>query len=292
MSEEKKIEPTKDVQPKVDNSKLIPDPPAPVEEITEVSKDKSGFQGAKKDEEKGTETVLQKSYNELEKKLGTQGKELGDFKNFFQEISPLLDKLDAQPELVQAIIDGKIDGSLAKAAIEGKISISEAEAVTKANEEVKKEIGKEEYSKLKPEEIEKKITEKVSNDVKKLGEEITKNVTKNVKKTSDEAEEMRDYKESIDKFIKDTKDFPEYAEEINKWIDEHPEQDDIKIAYDVVKGRALQKKLEENSEVAKGEAAKAIAANAAGGGSQGATVVNDKSIVDQLIGNTSNPNTL
>ena len=288
MSEEKKIEPTKDVQPEVDNSKLIPDPPAPVEEITEVSKDKSGFQGAKKDEEKGTETVLQKSYNELEKKLGSQGKELGDFKNFFKEISPLLDKLDAQPELVQAIIDGKIDGSLAKAAIEGKISISEAEAVTKANEEVKKEVGKEEYSKLTPSEIEDKINEKVS----KLGEEITKNITKNVKKTTDEAKEMRDYKISIDNFIKDTKDFPEYAEEINKWIDEHPEQDDIKIAYDVVKGRALQKKLEENSEVAKGEAAKAIAANAAGGGSQGATVVDDKSIVDQLIGNTSNPNTL
>ena len=288
MSEEKKIEPIEEVKTTTDNSNLIPDPLVPVEETTTGKGEKSGFQEAPTDEVKGGKTPLEKSYAELEKRLGTQGKELGDFKSFFKEISPLLDKLDAQPELVQAIIDGKIDGSLAKAAIEGKISIEDAETVTKAHEEVKKEVGEKEYEKLKPEELEQKITKKISADVKKLGEEISKKV----KKTSDEAEEMRDYKASVSKFITETEDFPVYAKKIDKWIKDHPNQHAIKIAYDVVKGQSLQEKAKEDSEVAKGEAAKSIAANAAGGGSQGTTVTDDKDIVDQLIGNTSNPNVL
>lgn len=289
MSEEKKIESGTGASA-TDNSNLIPDPKPPIEENTIVGGDKSGFKGAATDEGKKEETPLQKSYNELETKFGHQGKELGDFRSFFKEISPLLDKLDAQPELIQAIIDGKVDSSLAKAAVEGKISIQDAKAVTKAHEEIKKEVGKKDYEDLSPEQIEEKIlekvNEKVNENVKKLGE----NISKNVKKTTDEAEERREYSDSIDKFIEKTEDFPEYAEAINKWISDNPEQDDIKIAYRVVKGIALEKKAKENDKINQGEEAKKIAANAGGGGSQGGTVVNDKNIVDQFIGNSSNPN--
>jgi|GEM_PF-1659165 len=286
MSEEKKIEPGTEASG-MDNSNLIADPKPPVDDIIAGSKDKSGFKGTATDEEKSVEeSALQKSYKALEEKLGTQGEELGDYRKFFKEISPLLDKLDTQPELIQAIIDGKVDTSLAKAAINGKISIQDAKTVTEAHKEIKKEVGEKKYKELSPEEIEQKITERVSADVKKLGEDITKDV----KRASKEAEEKKDYSNKIDIFIKDTKDFPEYANDIYKWLDENPNQDDIKIAYSVVKGIALQKKAEELSDESKGEDAKKMASNASGGGSQGTTVTNDKSIVDELIGGKSNPN--
>lgn len=290
MSEEKKTEPGTGA-PATDNSNLIADPKSPNDDNNQTGGgDKSGFKGTPTDEDKkgskeskSEESKLQKSYEELESKLGKQGEELGDYRNFFKEISPLLDKLDEQPELVQAIIDGKVDTSLAKAASEGKISIQDAEAVTEAHKEVKKEVGEKKYKELSPEEIEQKIAGKVN--------ELKETLTKDVKKKSDEMEKMRDYKTSLDTFIKETKDFPEYADDIYKWLDEHPDQDDIKIAYNVVKGIALQKKSEEESDEEKGEAAKAIASNAAGGGSQGGTVTDNKDIADELIGGKSNPNT-
>lgn len=83
-------------------------------------------------------TDLKAQYEELQTKLGSQGQELGEYRQFFQGISPLLDKLDEQPELVQAIIDGKVNSELAKAAAEGKVQIEDAAIVSKAHEEVKK----------------------------------------------------------------------------------------------------------------------------------------------------------
>lgn len=81
-------------------------------------------------------------HKELESLVGRQGQELGEFRKFFADIAPLLDKLDKSPEIVQAIIDGNITGDLAKAAMEGKVSIEDAKVVSKAHEEVKKDLGK------------------------------------------------------------------------------------------------------------------------------------------------------
>ena len=75
-----------------------------------------------------------KDYGELESRLGQQGQELGEYRQFFQNISPLLDKLNQQPDLVQAIIDGKVDDSIAAAVMEGRIDIRDAAIVHQANE--------------------------------------------------------------------------------------------------------------------------------------------------------------
>ena len=228
------------------------------------------------------DVVSKEQYEELEKKLGTQGQELGEFREFFSQISPLLDKLDKQPELVQAIIDGKVDGDLAKAALEGKVSAPEAEAVSKAHEEVKKEVGKKEYEKMDPKDIEKLVSEKAKEMVSGIEERLKKNI--------DEVEEMRTFENRVNEFISKTDDFAEYASDIDKWFDEHPDQTDIEIAYNTVKGAALQEKAKEAQQKEEGEAAKNAAADAGGGPSQNATILSDEGAADKLIGSRSNPN--
>lgn len=288
MADEKKVESTPEVKPEVGSSaNLLPDPPKPAEDPKPA--ETVGGESGTTDGKKGTEeTVLKSTYEELEKKLGSQGEEMGGYKTFLKEISPLLDKLNEQPELVQAIVDGKVDTTLAKAALEGKISIAEAKTVSEAHEKVKEEVGKEKIKEMKPEEIEKKVAEKLSADMEKMGDKISATA----KKEREESEELREYKTSLDKFITETDDMAEYAEAMQEYADDHPELDDPKVIYNAVKGIALQKKADEDKEAGEGEDAKKVAANAAGGGSQGATVVQDKNVVDELISNKGNPNAL
>lgn len=227
-------------------------------------------------------------YEEAARKIGEQGTELGEFRTFFKNVSPLLDKLNDQPELIQAIIDGKIDSDLAKAAIEGKINLEEAKEVTEAHKEVKKELGQRAYDKASPDEIEKLISEKVSKLVSEKVEETKTTLQKNI----DENEILRNFENSIKEFITNTSDFKDYAEAIHRYLNDHPTIDDIEVAYKVVKGEALEKKIKEDETAKAGEAAKELAANAGGGASQGATIIEDKDIIDKLIAGRSNPNYL
>jgi len=50
----------------------------------------------------------------LENVITKQGQEIGEYRQFFADVAPLLDKLDKNPELVQAIINGNITPELAK----------------------------------------------------------------------------------------------------------------------------------------------------------------------------------
>jgi len=88
--------------------------------------------------------IDQEQYKNLESIVGKQGQELGEYRKFFDEVAPLLEKLDKNPDLVTAIIDGKVDSNLVKAAMEGKITIGEAQVISKANAEVKKDLGNKE----------------------------------------------------------------------------------------------------------------------------------------------------
>ena len=90
-------------------------------------------------EEKGQGgEVTPEMYKSLETKMGEMGQELGGYREFVQSITPLLEKLDASPQLVQAIIDGKIDSDLAQAVADGKVTIGDAAVVTEAAKEVEK----------------------------------------------------------------------------------------------------------------------------------------------------------
>ena len=215
---------------------------------------------------------VSKNYEELEKKLGTMGQELGEYRTFFNNIAPLLDKLDQSPELVQAILDGKIDKSLAQAVYDGKVNISDAAAVSQAAEQVKKDLGKN-YQGTSPEEITKMIEQKVNE----------------VRKEFEESANLKDFETRTQKFIENTPDFVEYSEKIDKWLDEH-DVTDIEIAYWAVKGKLSQEAATKKAEEDASERVKETLMNASGGGVTSRYAPDGTPIIDKLIAGRPNPN--
>lgn len=233
----------------------------------------------------GNDQFVPKSqYEELEKKIGAQGQELGEYREFMRGIEPLLDKLQGNDDLIQAIVDGHVTSELAQAVVEGKVKIEDATQVAQAHEEVKKDLGIKKYNQSSPEDIEKLISEKIRSEIDSF--------KKNIKGDIDDLEDRRKFEDSIQKFITNTSDFPEYAEDVTKWLDDHPEIYDIETAYYAVKGRKAAAVSKEEYERSSLEEAKRIASNAAGGGSMSTTYVEDKDMVSSLIAKSSNPNTL
>lgn len=222
--------------------------------------------------------IDRKQYEELEKKLGEQGKELGDFRKIYEGLSPLLDKLDAYPELVQMIMEGKITPELVSAISEGKVEPPEAKTVSQAHDEVKKEVGKDKYEAMKPMEIESLVAAKIEE------------ATKKIKQESNEKDEIRSFEDDLNRFVANTPDFAQYAEAIEQWFEQNPNQTDIRIAYRIVKAEDTERQAIAEAEKRKAEDAKNLAANAGGGASQSSAVIKDANIVDQFIAGKSNPN--
>lgn len=223
----------------------------------------------------GNVTVDKVQYDELFSKFGSQGKELGEYRQFFQNIAPLLDKLDQNPELVQGIIDGKIDKDLAKAIYEGRINVSDAQAVQQAHEQIKTEVGKEAYQSMTPAQVEKLVEAKADQIRKEL---------------SDKAD-FDAFQSSTQKFIESTSDFAEYADEIDKWLDKH-EVTDVSVAYYAVKGQLSEAAAKKAAEAAEGERAKDFVMNAQGGGVTAQFSSDGVALVDRLIAGRPNGNNL
>ena len=221
-----------------------------------------------------TQVDWEKQYKEIEQKFGTQGRELGEHREFLTSITPLLDKLEKSPELVQAILDGKIDATLAKAALEGKLTFGEAAAATAANAEVKAELGAEGYKAATPDEIGKMVAEKVSEAMRGI----------------EEKDEVRDFERKTDEFISSTPDFVTYADAIDKWLDAHPSVSDVDVAYYAVKGEMSMKDAKATADAAAAEIAKDMVLNAAGGGVTAQFTSDGTPIVDKLISGRPNPN--
>jgi len=231
--------------------------------------------------------VPKQQYEELEKKLGEQGSELGEARSFLNDIKPLLDELQTKPELAEAIVEGKFSPDLVEAIVNNKVKIEDATSVAQAHEEVKKELGKTAYGAASKDEIEAMINQKLS-DFEKKQQETTAKITKEISTV----EERRQFEQGVDEFVKNTSDFPEFAEDISQWFADHPDQYDISIAYDAVKGRRLAMDGKKAADVKTAEAAKDMALNAPGGTSSSAQIVNDEQDIDKLIGRASNPNVL
>lgn len=217
----------------------------------------------------------EKQYKELESKFGSQGKELGEYREFVQGLTPLFEKLDASPELVQAIVDGKIDGNYAKAALEGKLSIAQAQAATAAQAEVQSELSASGAKVATPEEIARLVEEKFAAKSREL----------------EERDEYREFERKTNEFIERTSDFADYADAIDKWIDEH-DVTDIEVAYYAVKGKLSEESARKAAEEAAAEEAKQIILNAGPGGVTAQGLADGKSLADQLIGGRVNPNLL
>lgn len=214
-----------------------------------------------------------KNYDELMSRFGQQGQELGEYRQFFQNISPLLDKLNQSPELVQAIIDGKVDGAIAQAVMEGRVDVRDAAIVQQANEQVKEKMGEEKYNLATPESIAKLVEAEVSK----------------VRKEFEERADLQTFQDYTQKFIEKTPDFQEYADEIDKWLDEH-DVSDIEVAYYAVKGQMSESNAKKAADAAAAERAKEVIANASGGGQTSQYSEDGTPLVDRLISGQRNPN--
>lgn len=224
------------------------------------------------------DVVGKAQYDELYKKFGEQGRELGDlrgYKEFYESIQPLLVKLEQNPEVVTAIIDGKIDSNLARAVVENRISVTEAAAVSQAHATVKEKLGKEGYDAASPDQV----ASLVEKEAQKIRSEIT------------EREEQRLFEETTQRFIANTPDFEKYAPEIDKWLDKH-DITDISVAYYAVKGQMSEKEAKEAADQAAADRQKEAMLNASGGGITAQYTPDGTPVVDTLIGGKSNPNSI
>jgi hypothetical protein len=213
------------------------------------------------------------NYEELAARFGQQGQELGEYRQFFQNISPLLDKLNQSPELVQAIVDGKVDSEIAQAVMEGRVDIRDAAIVQQANEQVKQKLGEEKYNLATPESVAKLVEAEVSK----------------VRKEFEERADLQTFQDYTQKFIEKTPDFQEYADEIDKWLDDH-DVSDIEVAYYAVKGQLSESKAQQLAEAAAAERAKEVVSNASGGGQSAQYASDGTPLVDKLISGQRNPN--
>jgi len=223
-------------------------------------------------ENQGQDATQTEAYKALESKLGEQGQELGEYRQFFQNVSPLLEKLDQNPELVQAILDDKIDSDLAKAVYEGKVTFTDAQAVTEAQKQVEEETTDKEKSTMTEEEINKRIEEKADA----------------IRKEMEEKAELDDFTSQTEEFINNTEDFSEYADEIDKWLDKH-DVTDIRVAYYAVKGEMSEAEAKKKAKENRADASREYVENAQGGGDASGDLPESGSTIDDLVGGPSNP---
>lgn len=224
--------------------------------------------------------VEKSTYDSLQQKLGEQGSELGELRGFYESIGPLLAKLDENPEVVDAILTGKIDSSLVKSITDGTLSPQGAQAVTQAHTEVKEELGTKAYDKASPDQLAKMIEEKTL--------EIRREMDGKLK----EAEEVRAFEAEVNDFIANTSDFETYSKQIGTWLDNHPEVTDIKVAYFAVKGELSDGEAKAKADESRAEYEKRMAMNAGGGRSQGGYFPEGSNPADTLISGNSNPNNI
>lgn len=229
------------------------------------------------------ETVPKGEYDQLMDKIGIQGEELGKYRALFEDTAPILEKLNDNPALAKAILDDKITSQLVEDVLSGKLTKKDAETVTQAHTEVKKEVGDKKYEAMAPEKIEELVAKKAAELIGEAEKKFSKNLT--------DMEKLQDYQQSITDFIANTPDFPEYAAAIEKLVDTTGITN-IKVTYDAVKGHALQEKSKAEEERRAAEEKKKIAANAGGGSSQTTAKFADGDVFDKMVGGHKNPNVL
>ena len=221
----------------------------------------------------GGENGNSKAYDELVARFGTQGQELGEYRQFFQNIAPLLDKLDQAPELVQAIIDGKVDKNIAQAVMDGRVDVRDAAIVQQAADVVKEKIGEKAFDLATPEAITKLVQAEVSK----------------VRKEFEEKADLQTFQDYTQKFIEKTPDFQEYADQIDKWLDSH-DVSDVEVAYYAVKGKMSEGTAQKAADIAAAERAKDVLANAGGGGQTSQFATDGTPLIDKLVAGRPNPN--
>jgi hypothetical protein len=213
-------------------------------------------------------------YDKLYSAYGTLSNETGELRQFFGDITPLLEKADKSPELVQAFLNDKFDPDLATAILEGRVSVSDAQAVQAAAATVETKIGKQAFNAATPEEIAKMVEKEVAK----------------VKEQFEQRDELRSFEQRTADFIASTPDFADHGDAISKWLDDHADITDVETAYFAVKGKLTVSEAAKISEQRQSEIAKEMAQNAGGGSSAATHIRRGSNVVDQLIAGRSNPN--
>lgn len=220
------------------------------------------------------EFVPKAQYDELFTKMGQMGNENGEYRQFFDDLSPLLEKLDKSPELAKAFMDEKFNTDLATAIMEGRITVGEAGAIEAATNTVKQQVGMQAFNTSNPEDLSKLVEKEMA----KLRAEL------------DQKEELRTFEQRTTEFIASTPDFADYGDKISKWLDDHVDVTDVETAYFAVKGKMSVEEASRAAGNAQAELAKEMAQNAAGGGSSATYIRRDSNVIDSLIAGKSNPN--
>lgn len=220
------------------------------------------------------EFVPKAQYDELFTKMGQMGNENGEFRQFFNDLTPLLEKLDKSPELARAFLDEKFNEDLAKAILDGRVTVKEAQAVAAATENVQQQLGQPAFNATSSEDLAKLVEKEMA----KLRTEL------------EQKDELRSFEQRTADFIANTPDFADYGDKISKWLDDHADVTDVETAYFAVKGKLSAEEAAKVAGNAQAELAKEMAQNASGGGSSATYVRRESNIVDQLIAGRSNPN--
>lgn len=226
--------------------------------------------------------VSREQYEQLERKLGEQGSELGSAREYVEIVEPILEKIRSNDALFDIISGDILTPEMAQAILDGKVTIGEAKQITSANEEVKKELGKKEYDKRTPEEIEALIIQKA--------EEKFDEASKRLEAKLDNREEEKQFTDGIAAFIKNTPDYIDFADDVNQFFKDHPQQDDIEVAYRAVKTDKLQSILEGRNGTEAAAYAKQLAMNASEGDVRGGTISSKSGAFEDFVSTSVNPN--
>ncbi|MFA5396325.1 MAG: hypothetical protein WC346_09995 [Methanogenium sp.] len=224
-------------------------------------------------------TLLQQ-YQELEKKLGEQGNELGEYKKFTDNAYPILEKLgftgDDSDAFISAINDGKITNESLKAIIDGKVTTTEATQITQVAKQEAKQESK--NTNMTQEEIDALVTSKVSEALKQMDTKVT------------DLQDELNFEKEVNEFIEKTEDLKDYIGEIDKWLDDH-NSTDLRTAYYAVKGELGEKEAKKKAEEDATEEAKKLASNASGGrGSSNGRIEIPKDAFHEFVAPSSSAN--
>jgi len=200
-------------------------------------------------------------------------KERDELQKFFNGATPLLEKLNASPDLVQAILADKVNDEFAKAALAGTLSTKDAEIATAAAVAVEKQIGTKAFNAADPDELSRLMEEKVSALESKLAEK----------------DDQRQFESYTNQFISETSDFTKYSQAIADWLDDH-DVTDIRVAYYAVKGELSEKQAKEAADAEASNIAKDFMITQGGGGIHSNATINSQPLIDSLVANRSNPN--
>lgn len=215
---------------------------------------------------------LQSQYDQLYTKFGSQGEELGTYRQFYNDVAPLMELLEKNPDIEEALTSGKFDGELAKAVLEGRVTKDAAATVADAHQQVKDDMGDKSYKDASAEDISKKVEELVAQGIDAALKPI---LAQNAEKVDalgsklDAQQENADAIQAIQSFIDKTPDFGHFSTAVQERMEEKPGES-IADAYEMVKARFIVSEAGKSQDAQNVESSKQVIANAGGGKSSNA----------------------